>query len=125
MERTPASAPAARLALLLAFKRKMAKHAMAEEYVVYPILHEDADRAAATEQLYREHADMKIHLFTLQQVLREQEAWVTQVRALHAEIERHARQEEEEEFPRLRAMAQERKSSRLNLNIRQEEALIL
>src|SRR3954452_5619706 len=44
MEATPASRPGKRLFLFLAFKRTIAKHAMAEEDVVYPLLYSKADR---------------------------------------------------------------------------------
>lgn len=125
MEETPATNPAKRLFLFLKFKRTIAKHAMAEEDVVYPLLHESADRAEASEKLYKEHADMKIHLFTLQQSIKDEERWKTHVKALREEIQRHADQEEQEEFPRLRALPQTSESSMLQRNIRQEEALIL
>ncbi|MDQ1470350.1 MAG: hypothetical protein QOJ99_1830 [Bryobacterales bacterium] len=125
MEETPASGAARRLWLLLRFKRTIAKHALAEEDVVYPLLHESAGRAEAAEQLYREHASMKIHIFNLLQCVTHQETWIRNVAALKDEIARHARQEEEEEFPRVRALQQARRWSRLNRNIRQEEALIL
>jgi hypothetical protein len=81
--------------------------------------------AEAAEKLYREHASMKIHLFNLQQCLTDQHSWTTNVTALREEIAGHARQEEEEELPRVRALRDARKWSRLNRNIRQEEALIL
>ena len=125
MERTPASQPGKRLLLFLAFKRLIAKHAMAEEDVVYPLLHEKADRAQAAEKLYQEHGLMKVHLFSLQRALKENEAWTRHVTALRQEISEHARQEEEEEFPRVRRMRESNQSSELNRNLRQEEALIL
>ena len=117
--------PIKRAGLLLRFKRTIAKHALAEEDVVYPLLRADAARAEATKQLYNEHADMKIHLFELQRSVKNQETWLKHVQALRSEIERHARQEEEVEFPRLRSQMDEAETSRLSRKIQQEEALIL
>ncbi len=125
MEQTPAHAAARRAALFLAFKRTIAKHALAEEDVAYPLLYADAGRRDAAEKLYREHAEMKIHLFALQQNLRDEEDWKTHVRALRDEIAEHARQEEDEVFPQLRGLDQARESSVLSRNLRQEEAFIV
>lgn len=125
MEQTPASAAGRRLFLFLAFKRTIAKHALAEEDVAYPVLYGEAGRPDATEHLYREHADMKIHLFALQKNLRNEEGWKTHVRALRDEIREHARQEEDEIFPQLRELGQARQSSELSRHLRQEEAFIV
>ena len=125
MEQTPASAAGRRVLLFLAFKRTIAKHALAEEDVAYPVLYGDAGRPDVAEQLYREHADMKIHLFALQKNLREDEGWKTHVRALRKEIVGHARQEEDEIFPQLRELRQARQSSELSRDLRQEEAFIV
>jgi len=125
MEQAPADAAGRRAFLFLAFKRTLAKHALAEEDVAYPVLYADAGRREAAEKLYREHAEMKIHLFALQQNLRDEEGWKTHVRALRDEIAQHARQEEDEIFPQLRELGQARRSSALSRNLRQEEAFIV
>jgi hemerythrin superfamily protein len=125
MEETPASSPARRVFLFLAFKRTIAKHALAEEDVAYPLLYADAGRKDAAEKLYHEHADMKVHLFALQQNLRDEEGWKTHVRSLRDEIAAHARQEEDEVFPQLRELREALESSVLHRNLRQEEAFIV
>lgn len=56
--------------------------------------------AEAAEKLYREHADMKIHLFALQQ-----ENACSRPSRRNC---RHAREEEDEVFPRLRELRQAR-----------------
>jgi hemerythrin superfamily protein len=68
---------------------------------------------------------MKIHLFALQQNMRDEEGWKEHVRALRDEIAGHARQEEDEIFPELRGLRQARESSALSRNLRQEEAFIV
>jgi hemerythrin superfamily protein len=111
--------------LLLRVKRMLGKHAMAEEDVVYPLLHDRAHAETETRQLYDEHADIKIHLYELEQMVRNNEDWRHRVLSLRRLIETHARQEEEQEFPRLRQALQEREQAMLAGQIRREEALIL
>ena len=64
-------------------------------------------------------------LFALQQNLSDEEGWKTHVRALRDEITEHARQEEDEIFPRLRELGQAQQSSALSRNLRQEEVFIV
>lgn len=125
MEKTPAEATAKRMLLFVRFKRTIGKHALAEEDIIYPLLHDDTDRAEATEKLYQEHASMKIHLFELQRSMSEGPSWISNVRALRDEIEPHARQEEEIEFPKLREALSQQQTAELARNVYQEEALLV
>jgi iron-sulfur cluster repair protein YtfE (RIC family) len=125
MESLPSTEWAKRKVLFLAFKRTIAKHAMAEEDIVYPLLKSEAERHEATQKLYREHAGMKIHLFELERALHGEDEWREAVRTLRSEIEPHAREEEETEFPRLRELLGQSATARLSGKIRQEEALIV
>jgi hemerythrin superfamily protein len=125
MEPLPATSWAKRKVLFLAFKRTIGKHAMAEEDIIYPLLKTDAERHEATAKLYREHASMKIHLFELERAIHDDEQWRAAVTALRTEIEPHAREEEETEFPRLRALLDGRRTAELSRKIHQEEALIV
>jgi hemerythrin superfamily protein len=111
--------------LFLSFKRTIGKHAMAEEDIIYPLLKTDAERHEATQKLYREHASMKIHLFELERAIQQDQEWRDGVRALRSEIEPHAREEEESEFPRLREMLSQAGTAELSRKIRQEEALVV
>src|SRR4051794_40562803 len=54
---------AQRTKLFLLFKRKLGKHALAEEDAVYPALFETAGAEDKARELYDEHAQMKIHLY--------------------------------------------------------------
>ena len=125
MEPVPATDWAKRKVLFFAFKRTIGKHAMAEEDIIYPLLKTEAERHEATQKLYREHASMKIHLFELEAAIHGEEAWREGVRALRTEIEPHAREEEEIEFPRLRELLDQTKRAELGRKIHQEEALIV
>ncbi len=125
MERLPASDWAKRKFLFLAFKRTIGKHAMAEEDILYPLLKTDAERHEETAKLHREHASMKIHLFELERAIHQDQEWSDAARALRSEIEPHAREEEETEFPRVRALLDQARTAQLSRKIRQEEALIV
>jgi hemerythrin superfamily protein len=116
---------AERMKLLLIFKRALGKHAMAEEDVVYPILHEIAGAAEEARELYDEHAQMKIHLYSLETAVGSSATWGERVRRLQDLIGEHILDEEEVEFPRLRALLQERQHASLAGKILREEALVL
>jgi hemerythrin superfamily protein len=125
MENTETDSRAKRAAMLLRVKRMLGKHAMAEEDVVYPLLHDRAHAETETRQLYDEHADIKIHLYELEQMVRNNEDWRHRVMSLRRLIETHARQEEEQEFPKLRQALQERERVMVAGQIRREEALVV
>ena len=116
---------AQRMKLLLMFKRALGKHAMAEEDVVYPILHEIAGAAEQARELYDEHAQMKIHLYGLETAVGSPSTWAERVRRLQDLIGEHIRDEEDVEFPRLRALLQEQQHASLAGKILREEALVL
>jgi iron-sulfur cluster repair protein YtfE (RIC family) len=125
MENDPQGNYIRRGMLFAQFKRKIAKHAMAEEDVVYPMLTDDAQRAEAARKLYEEHGRMKVLLFELEQSMKDDAAWRRAVRGLRSEIEPHARQEEEVEFPALRARMDQAGKMKLARKIDQEEAVIV
>ena len=125
MEGVPADNWAKRKLLFFRFKRTIGKHAMAEEDIVYPLLKTQAERHEATQKLYREHASMKIHLFELEAAIHSDTEWAEAVAALRGEIEPHAREEEEVEFPRLRELLDQAAIAQLTRKIRQEESLLV
>lgn len=114
-----------RIALLARLKRLLGKHATAEEDVVYPILHDQAEAEEASRRLYAEHAEMKIHLYHLEDSISDPAMWKTQVGALRELIAGHIRDEEETEFPRLRNLLTAARQRVLSGKIRREEALVL
>jgi iron-sulfur cluster repair protein YtfE (RIC family) len=125
MERATHESLARRAGLFLTLKRTLAKHAMAEEDVIYPMLHQEARAEHESKELYSEHADIKIHMYELETMLKNNADWTQRVRDLRELIQRHARDEEEVEFPKLRALLDERRSRRVSGRIRREEALVL
>ena len=125
MERSPEDAKLRRTQLLLRLKRRMTAHALAEEDIVYPLLHDEAKAAEDAKHLYGEHADMKIHLHALEQMPKDHPEWVERVRALKQLIEGHARHEEEVDFPELRRVLDETAMKRLSAHVQREKALVL
>ena len=125
MEQSSDNATFHRTQILLRLKRRLAAHAMAEEDVVYPLLHDEAKAEHDAKHLYGEHADMKMHLYALEQMPKDDPRWVERVRALKKLVEEHARQEEEVDFPKLRQVLDEQGTMRLSRNVQREKALVL
>jgi hemerythrin superfamily protein len=125
MEQSPDDAKFHRLQLLLRLKRRLTAHALAEENVVYPTLHDDAKAADDAKHLYGEHADIKIHLHALEQMPKDHPDWAPRVRALKQLLEGHARHEEEVDFPELRRVLDETATRRLSAHVQREKALVL
>ncbi len=123
MIQCPPDAGMKRARLFLMLKQKLAKHAMAEEEVVYPLLHQ-GDRSGQSKHLYDEHADMKILLFDLEQRLKNREGWPDVASSLRDLVQRHVNEEERQVFPHLR-QSTNKKLSEVSVEIYREEALIL
>ena len=125
MEETPASSTLTRAKLFQKLKRTLAKHSMAEEDIVYPMLNDATNDASEAKPFYEDHADIKVRLFELERLLKTGEEWTGQVRDLREIIEIHAQEEEQTEFPKLREALDERRTRMLSSQIRREEALVL
>lgn len=125
MEEAAHASTATRARLFLTLKRTLAKHAMAEEDVVYPILSDQGHSREDAKHLYDEHADMKIHLYELENMLKSGTDWTHRVRSLRTLIEGHIREEEDIQFPKLRDALGSRKVRQLSGQIHREEALVL
>lgn len=122
---TPIDAPGRRTQLLLRLKRRLAAHAMAEEDVVYPLLHEEARKEEDAKHLYGEHAEMKMHLFTLEQTPKDDPRWLAVALDLKRIVDGHIRQEEEIDFPALRNSLDDGQTAIMSGNVAREKALIL
>lgn len=109
----------------LRVKRALAKHAMAEEDAVYPLICEETFSRQQAEHLYAEHGEMKMLLYRIENCVRRKSDWREPVTKLRDMIERHAREEEEVEFPKLRAALAESQRKELSMQIEREEALVL
>jgi hemerythrin superfamily protein len=123
--RPDGQAPVRRTAGLMQIKRSLTAHALAEEDVVYPMLREEVSAAEATDRLYREHAEMKIHLFKLEHLRQDDSRWREEMQALRDLVARHAADEENTEFPRLRERLSRDTIAELSGDVEREKQFVL
>jgi len=125
IEATDNSATMRRAAMLLQLKRMLTAHALAEEDIIYPMLRDDAHRNEQALKLYRDHAEVKVKLFELEHKAKNDPSWISELRQLHHMIESHAREEEQVEFPKLRAALDEARCANLMGEVQREKSLLL
>jgi hemerythrin superfamily protein len=113
---TDASQTVQRRMLLLKLGHALDKHAYAEEHVVYPALREANDRADAAE-LESEHGEVKEFLYRLHHMELDDPNWLETIREFRAAVEAHAKMEEEQVFPRLRAEIDDELDARLTKEV--------
>jgi hemerythrin superfamily protein len=124
IEATDDSAITRRSAMLFQLKRMLTAHALAEEDIIYPMLHR-THRREQTNELYREHADMKMRLYELEQKAKDDPSWIEDVRAPHRIMQNHARNEEQIEFPQLRATFDEARRANLLGELHRKKSMLL
>jgi hemerythrin superfamily protein len=110
---------------LFRLKRRLAAHAMAEEDVIYPVLSEMSRDQKDAHHLYSEHADMKIHLYALEQIPKDDPQWLKRLGELKSLIESHVEHEEEIDFTRLRSDLAPEILAKLSGRMKREKALLL
>ena len=91
-----------RTMLLKKLGHALDKHTHEEENVVYPALRQADDKYDA-DLLEGEHGYVKTYLYELDQMDSDAPNWLEKVREFRSMVEKHARMEEEEVFPRLKA----------------------
>jgi len=117
--KTTARQKARRAALFAKIKGALAKHDLQEETVVYPALQEtQADNMA--RRLYADHAEMKIFISEIDQLAKDNPLWIERVRAFHAFVAHHVREEEAEVFPRFHDQLSPQQNARLTLLLHRE-----
>ena len=114
-----------RARLFLMLKRKLAKHAMAEEDAVYPIVRNDSVEGDERKHLYDEHADMKILLHEIEEDIKSRQDWTVNVTALRNLVLNHVEEEEKTIFPELRRELGAGRQPKLGGQISREEALVV
>lgn len=102
LEKTTEKDTGKRTALLEHIAYGLSKHGIEEENIVYPALRE-ADQEAAAKHLYEDHADIKTYIYELREMPKDAPQWIEKVRAFHALIKEHVREEEEEIYPAFKA----------------------
>lgn len=91
----------------------LTKHGVEEENVIYPALRQ-ADQEAAAKHLYDDHADIKTFLFELKEMEKDDPQWLPKLRAFHALIQEHVREEEEEIYPAFKAKLTDEQNTKLS-----------
>ena len=119
IEATQTRATARRTMLLAQLKHALAKHAIEEENVVYPALR-DAGQREGAEELVREHGDIKHYLYDLENMPRNAPAFLETIKALRREVEEHAADEENRQFPALFASLSEEENRKLTRAMNRE-----
>jgi hemerythrin superfamily protein len=114
-----------RTAGLMQIKRALTAHALAEEDVVYPMLREEVGALEASDRLFREHAEIKIHLYKLEHLRVDDSGWDQEMRALRDLVARHAADEENTEFPRLREKLSREDIVQLSGDVSREKQFVL
>jgi hemerythrin superfamily protein len=105
-----------RALLLLQLGHALDKHAYAEEHVIYPCLRESNDESVA-ELLETEHGEVKTYLHRLGHMAKDSPEWIGLVREFRDAVAAHARMEEEEVFPQLRAEMDEAMDKRITREV--------
>jgi hemerythrin superfamily protein len=109
--------------LLMKLGYALDKHAYAEEHVVYPALRE-ANETADAEELETEHGLVKEYLYRLNHFAADDPAWIETVREFRDAVAAHAKMEEEEVFPRLRAEIDDELDARLTKEVKKAEFMM-
>lgn len=119
IEATDDSQTSQRSALLAKLKYALSKHAIQEEMVVYPALRQ-ANQAADADHLSEDHGYVKTYLYELETMPKDSPEWLARVSDFRQMVEGHIREEEEEIFPRFRAMLSEEQNSRITTMMNKE-----
>jgi len=119
IEKTRSSDVAKRTLLLTQLKHALGKHAFQEENSVYPALREHG-LLQSEEELTSEHAEVKFFLHRLTTLERSHPEWLPTVRELHAALEAHMEDEENNVFPQLHSKLSEEENAALTRSMNRE-----
>ena len=101
-----------RTMLLKKLGHALDKHAHEEENVIYPALRQADDKYDA-DLLEGEHGYVKTYLYELDQMGSDAPNWLEKVREFRSMVEKHARMEEDEDFPRFKSGLTDEQNARI------------
>lgn len=104
---------------LAQLKHALAKHAIQEENTIYPALR-DAGEAEGADELTKEHGYVKQYLYDLENMPKDNTAFLEKVREFRADIEAHMREEEDVLFPSLKARLSDEANKQLTRAMNKE-----
>ncbi|HEY0395129.1 MAG TPA: hemerythrin domain-containing protein [Candidatus Elarobacter sp.] len=118
---------AKKLALFTLIKRDLAKHSVAEEDIIYPLIADKLLAVDAAQHLYKEHGDVKTLLAEIEESIETGDdlRYRARVRALLENVRRHAEEEETQWFPRLKEILDEKKRALLTGKLDREKAMVV
>ncbi len=102
-----------RAMLLMNLTHMIAKHAMQEENVIYPVLRRGEDGQVA-DALNSDHGEVKAMLYELGHMEKGDPAFGETLGRLRTALDDHMRQEENELFPALRARLSDEENKKLS-----------
>jgi len=101
----PEAAPGARAQLLDELKQIVVPHNATEENIIYPAIHEIAQRPMHAGRLYHQQDEAAVLVWELSNLEADDREWVAKATKLRDAVLAHAHDEETSEFPRLREAA--------------------
>jgi hemerythrin superfamily protein len=115
-----------KMALFLAIKRDLSKHAVAEEDVIYPLIADKLLADDAAHHLYKEHGIVKVLLSEIEEALENGDdmRYRARVRLLRESVQKHAGEEETQWFPRLKELLDEKKRALVTGKLDREKAMM-
>lgn len=108
----PAESPQRRAIQLTLLKQMIAKHALEEENVVYPMLRR-GEYCDVVGGLHEDHGEVKAMLYELTDMDKSDPAFAVTLAKLRTALEDHMREEEEVLFPALRAQLSDAQNLKL------------
>lgn len=100
-----------RATLLTVIAHLIGKHALEEENVVYPALR-GGDHEAKAKHFFSDHADIKTFIHELEEMPKDDPAWLPKAQAFATLVKTHAA-EEEEFFPSFKASLTPKQNAKL------------
>jgi hemerythrin superfamily protein len=119
LEQTDTRAKFRRTLLFTQLKHALSKHAFQEENAIYPALRDNgfADEA---DRLNHEHGYVKQHLYELSRMKKDDPRWLPELSEFRMLIASHIRSEEDELFPRIRALLGTKENRSLSVAMNRE-----
>lgn len=110
--------------LLQHLKHAFLEHALAEEDIVYPALEQYTRLRDNAQELFSEHAAVKTYLYELEQMPKDDPAWIEKANAFRNAVAEHILDEERNVFPLYRSMLDDEQINHLTDLVRHEQSLL-
>jgi hemerythrin superfamily protein len=102
LQQIESGSPQQREALLKQLQKELTGHAVAEENIIYPAMVRLGRERRDAKELYDEHGQVKLALFDLEMMSKDDRRWMERFSELRRSLTKHVQEEEKEDFPKLR-----------------------